>query len=84
MITLTRLNGHQVCLNADLIERVETTPDTVVTLGDGKRYVVREPMAEVVDRVVAFRAAILALAGDLREASHGPVSALRLVPSEVE
>jgi len=54
MILLTRLNGSQFSLNAFLIETVEETPDTVVTLVNGKKYIVRESMAEVVERVRAF------------------------------
>lgn len=59
MILLTRLNGTQVGINADLIERVEATGDTVVSLIDGTRYVVSESCADVVDRVVEFRARVL-------------------------
>lgn len=54
MILLTRLNGAQFSLNAFLIETVEETPDTVVTLVNGKKYIVRESMAEVVERVRTF------------------------------
>ncbi|MCG0313866.1 MAG: flagellar FlbD family protein [Calditerricola sp.] len=54
MILLTRLNGSQFSLNAFLIETVEETPDTVVTLVNGKKYIVRESMVEVVERVRAF------------------------------
>ena len=59
MILLTRLNGTQVGINADLIERVEATGDTVVSLIDGTRYVVSESCADVVDKVVEFRARVL-------------------------
>lgn len=62
MIWVTRLNGSEVVLNADLIETVESTPDTVVTLVDGKKYVVTERAAEVITRVRSFRASILTLA----------------------
>ena len=49
MIMLTRLSGSVFALNADLIERIDSTPDTVVTLVDGKKYVVAEGLDEVVD-----------------------------------
>ena len=62
MILLRRLNGSELGVNADLIERVETTPDTVITLVDGTKYVVAEPAEEVVARIVDFRARILATA----------------------
>ena len=44
MILLTRLSGSVFVLNADLIERLDSTPDTVVTLVDGKKYVVAESL----------------------------------------
>lgn len=60
MILLTRLSGTAFALNADLIERLDSTPDTVVTLVDGKKYVVSETLAEVVDQVRAWRSGIIA------------------------
>ena len=59
MIWVTRLNGSEIVVNADLIETVESTPDTVLTLVDGKKYVVQENAADVVRRIQAFRASIL-------------------------
>jgi flagellar protein FlbD len=61
MITLTRLSGTTFLLNADLIERVDSTPDTVITLVDGKKYIVVETMTQVLDAVVSFRGEIVAL-----------------------
>lgn len=61
MITLTRLSGTVFALNCDLIERVDATPDTVVTLVDGKKYVVAESLDEVIDAVRRHRAEVLAL-----------------------
>ena len=69
MIILTRLSGSTFALNADLIERIDATPDTVVTLVDGKKYVVAETMTQVLDAVVAFRGEIVAL-GSLLDAVH--------------
>jgi len=59
MIQLTRLNHIPLVLNSDLIEHIEITPDTVITLTSGQKIMVLEPAAEVVDRVVAFRRSIL-------------------------
>ena len=56
MITLSRLNGASFAVNCDLIERIDASPDTVLTLVDGTRYVVAESLDEVIDRVRAFRA----------------------------
>ena len=69
MITLTRLSGSVFLLNADLIERVDSTPDTIITLVDGKKYVVAESMSQVLDAIVAFRGEIVAL-GSLLDAVH--------------
>ena len=65
MIQLTRLHGQRFALNCDLIERVEETPDTIVTLVDGTKHVVTESLDEVVDRVRGFRAAVVAHAQQL-------------------
>ncbi len=59
MISVTRLNGSEIVVNADLIETVEATPDTVITLVDGKKYVVGQTTEEVVERIRQFRAGIL-------------------------
>ncbi|MEM9466949.1 MAG: flagellar FlbD family protein [Actinomycetota bacterium] len=59
MIQLTRLNSQAFALNTDLIERIEETPDTVLTLIDGTRYVVREPVDDVIERVISFRARVV-------------------------
>ena len=58
MIELTRLNHVPLVLNSDLIEHIEITPDTVITLTSGQKIMVLEPAAEVIARVVAFRRSI--------------------------
>jgi len=58
MIKLTRLNHQPLVLNSDLIEHVEVTPDTVITLITGQKLMVMEPAEEVIDRVIAYRRAI--------------------------
>ena len=55
MITLTRLNGHPVMLNCDLIETVEANGETVITLTTGNAVVVRDRMEEIEQKVVAFK-----------------------------
>lgn len=55
MISLTRLNGHPLMLNCDLIESVEATPDTVVTLTSGNKLIVRDTMEEVQSKIIAFK-----------------------------
>lgn len=60
MIRLTRLNSHVLVINADLIKFIEDAPDTVLTLTNGEKIVVREGVDEVVAKVIAFRQAVLA------------------------
>jgi flagellar protein FlbD len=55
MIYLTRMNHVPMVLNADLIEHIETTPDTVISLTNGQKYVVLESARDIVDKVIAFR-----------------------------
>jgi len=59
MIQLTRLNHVPLIVNADLIEHVEVTPDTVVALTTGQKFLVLESAEDVVERVIEFRRAIL-------------------------
>jgi flagellar protein FlbD len=58
MIQLTRLNHNPLIVNSDLIEHIEVTPDTVITLSSGQKFMVQESAQEVVDRIVSFRRAI--------------------------
>jgi flagellar protein FlbD len=81
MIIVTRLHGSSVAVNCDLIERVEAAPETVVTLVDGSRYVVRESVAEIVDKIRDFRASVVKLAGRLDEPSVSGQHHLYLVPT---
>jgi flagellar protein FlbD len=60
MIQLTRLNHVPLIVNADLIEHVEVTPDTVVALTTGQKFLVLESAEEVVERVIGYRKALLA------------------------
>lgn len=58
MINLTRLSHERLVLNSDLIEYMETTPDTVITLTTGQKLRVSETADEVIARVIAFRRAV--------------------------
>ncbi len=66
MIYVTRLDGSQLVVNADLIETVEHTADTVISLLDGKRLIVGTPVSDVVDRVIAYR----------QQIARGPLKAI--------
>lgn len=59
MIQLHRLRGERFLLNPDLIEAVEATPDTVVTLVDGRKVYVAEAPDEVAELILQFRAEVL-------------------------
>ena len=71
MIYVTRLDGSQLVVNADLIEMVEHTADTVISLLDGKKLVVATPVEDVVNRVVAYRQLIAR--GPMRLAESPPL-----------
>ncbi len=60
MIKVTRLKSQdELVLNAELIETIEETPDTVITLVNGKKMIVEESMDEIVRKVMEYRRAIL-------------------------
>jgi flagellar protein FlbD len=58
VIRVTRFDGSAFFLNSDLIQTVESNPDTHIVLTTGTSYLVREPDVEVVGRIVEFRRAI--------------------------
>jgi len=55
MIYLTRLNGEKFVLNIDLIETMEETPDTIVTLTTGKKLLVKESIPRIREEIIKFR-----------------------------
>ena len=65
MIIVTRLNGGRFGVNPDLVQRVDSAPDTILTLVDGTKLIVRESLDEVIDLVHEQRARLLARARDL-------------------
>ncbi len=60
MIEVTRINGVKFSLNPELIEVVETTPDTVITLTTGKKLIVKESRQEVKNLVLSYKREIFA------------------------
>jgi flagellar protein FlbD len=60
MIEVTRLNGNPMLLNSDLVKTAEASPDTMLTLITGEKLIVRETCAEVLERVLDYRARLLA------------------------
>lgn len=61
VIKVTRLNGREFVVNADLIQFLEETPDTVITLSSHEKVVVKEPVDEVVRRVIEYARAVRTL-----------------------
>ncbi|WP_026421638.1 flagellar FlbD family protein [Actinokineospora inagensis] len=86
MILLNRLNGQPFALNPDLLERAESTPDTVITLVNGAKYVVAQSLDELAALVREHRAVILGQAQEAAEyaAAHGPRPVPTLVDDDTE
>ncbi len=75
MIRVTRLDGSQFYINSDLIQTLESSPDTHVHLTTGAKYVVRETDEEVVHRILAFRRA-------MNRPERGQRAQIRLLPRQ--
>ena len=84
MILVTRLNGPPLAINADLIERAETTPDTVLTLIDGTKYLIAETVDELISLMRDHRASILVRAAQLEREAEAPADPplLRVLSSD--
>ena len=65
MITVTRLNGDIITVNAELIETLEATPDSIITLTTGKKIVVKESVDEIIAKTVAYKQSIYSKAVSL-------------------
>lgn len=55
MIQVTKLSGSQYFVNAETIDFVETTPDTVLTLSSGKKLIVKERPEEIIEKIIAYK-----------------------------
>jgi len=64
MIYVTRLNNEEFVVNADLIEFIEKTPDTVISLTTGKKIVVKETPEEIIEKVIAYKKKIFTIVKD--------------------
>lgn len=58
MIKLTKLNEDIFFLNAELVKTVEETPDTVITLTNGSKYIVKENADTIIERIVQYKRSI--------------------------
>jgi flagellar protein FlbD len=70
--------GKRIALNVDLIEKVEETPDTVITLVNGTRYLVQESLDEIIDKTVELRARMLHVSTTMPEPGEGGGEGQRL------
>lgn len=59
MINVTRLDGSELMINSDMIEFIEQTPDTIITLSDGKKILTKLSPDEILDRIIKFRQRVL-------------------------
>ena len=59
MISLTRINDSSIVLNAELIEFIEANPDTIISLSNGHKYLVKDTVDEVVEKVKEYKRSIL-------------------------
>lgn len=85
MIVLTRFNSERIAVNADLVARVETSPDTRVTMIDGSRYIVTESMADVIRLIEEYKARVLALARSVPDiADRAPLELVRRSPRDTD
>ncbi|MGL4344522.1 MAG: flagellar FlbD family protein [Cellulosilyticaceae bacterium] len=55
MINVTKLNGIEITVNAELIEMIEQTPDTIMTLTTGKKLIVSETKEEIINKVITYK-----------------------------
>ncbi len=72
MILLTRLTGRPMIVNAEVIKTIEETPDTMITLLNGDRIIVKEPMADVVKRAIEYGRQLRCFAPPANSDSGGP------------
>jgi flagellar protein FlbD len=70
VILITRLNGSKIYINAELIKSVEPTPDAVITLDNGEKYIARETAEVVVDRIIEYQRKIHTQPVELKQAGE--------------
>lgn len=65
VIIVTRLNGPKFAVNPDLLQRIDSAPDTILTLVDGTKYIVEESTSEIIELITQLRAELIARAQNL-------------------
>ena len=71
MILLTKINNASVAINCDMMQFIEETPDTVITLDNGDKIMVKERMTEVIEKIVEYRYRIRRMVETEYERKHG-------------
>jgi flagellar protein FlbD len=59
MVKLTKINGQEFYINSDLMEYIESTPDTIITLTTGKKIIVIETAEEIIEKVIEYKSKAL-------------------------
>ncbi|MFH0920094.1 MAG: flagellar FlbD family protein [Fibrobacterota bacterium] len=59
MVKVTRINGTQLVINAELVELIEFTPDTIVTLTTGKKVILKDNVDDLIRRIVEYKRTVL-------------------------
>lgn len=72
MIVVTRLNGPPFAVNPDLVQRIDSAPDTILTLVDGTKYIVQETMEEVIELVNEHRSRMIARSQEIQRDDARP------------
>jgi flagellar protein FlbD len=67
MIKLTGFNNKEFYLNCDLIEKIEVTPDSVITTTTGKKYVVKESSDDIINKIIEFKKRYMAIPEVIKE-----------------
>ena len=83
MILVHRLKGEPLFVNSDLIDTIEATPDTVISLADGRKLVVAESPEDIVDSIRRYRASVIVATDEMRELA-GRTADLVVLPTAVE
>ena len=71
MILLTKINNAHVVVNCDMMQSIEETPDTVITLSNGDKVVVKERMTEIIEKIVEYRRRIWRIVETEYERKYG-------------
>ena len=58
MITVTRMNDRDVAINCDIIEMIEESPDTTITMTTGRKVIVRDTVEEIIQKIIEYKKSI--------------------------